>query len=271
MSFSASNNRILVQDGSATVFDTNDDMPHILATGSYSVTVDFPHTTGRSVMTAYDPCGYTIQEYRCTYEYQNVCSQVYVCNQVYVCSPSYQCQYDYFSGAYVCGFVDSCSYQQQCGYETQCSMQYVQVCNFVPVCQPVAYYAWQYDAKEWVQTYVLGDLPSGIDCNFVLVKAQANRQSTGGTNYFGDLQATVGGETFAFQGSALLEAGGRSNGTRYLSRIISVYPDNASKKLVLEARHSNGAVDPPAGDNSNERSLASRFSITLDVYFGRFR
>ena len=91
-----------------------------------------------------------------------------------------------------------------------------------------------YNALEWVQQYILGDLPFGQSCNFFLIKATAVRTSVGGTGAQpGDLIATVGNETFSFQGSALLEAGGQQSGSRFLSRIISVIPDNINKKLML--------------------------------------
>lgn len=273
MSFSASNNRILVTDGAATVFDTNDDIPHILATASYSLSVNFPTPSSQQVMTYIDPCGTTQPVYVCRYETQYICRDVYGCTNDYVCTPTSECGIDAF-GNYSCTTGQSCGYVTTCGYTSQCGYESVQICGFENQCAPVYYFDWQYNPLEWSQTYVLGDLPYGIDSNFVLVKATAVRASVGGTNYYGNLQATVGSETFAFQGSALLEAGGRSDGTRFLSRIISVYADNSSKKLMLEARHSNGLVDPPTGglpSDGSLRSLASSFNINLSVYFGRFR
>jgi hypothetical protein len=55
-----------------------------------------------------------------------------------------------------------------------------------------------------------------------------------------------------------------------LSRIISVIPDNVNKKLILEAKHSNKYYDMSNGAGA-ARSLSSTFSVSLTVYFGRFR
>ena len=187
MSFIASNDRIRVVDNGATVFDTNDDIPHILGTGYYNVTVTFPQP---SLFARIDT--------------QQIVTQ-------------------------------------------------------------------NYNALEWVQQYILGDLPFGQSCNFFLIKATAVRTVVGGTNAQPeDLIATVGNETFSFQGSALLEVGGEQSGSRFLSRIISVIPDNVNKKLILEAKHSNKHLAMPY-ESGEARSLSSTFSVSLTVYFGRFR
>lgn len=328
MSFYASNNRIRVTDNGATVFDTNDDIPHILGRGTYQVTVDFPDAPRRGV-TYIIPNHH--QEYRnvcnwqwvetCNQQYvcrnvcafENVCSDVYECNQVCnyqtvcgyetVCEYQYSCshEYDPFSDSYnyvcrndyVCNQQHVCEQQyvcnQVCGYVQKCSDQYVcrDVCGFENVCtttyQNVCAYEWvwvdqvvydeDYLAYDWTGTYVLGSLPYNQNINFLLIKATAIRTIVGGTSQKpGDLASTVGSQTFAFQGSALLEATGKEDGSRFLSRIISVYPDNVNKELVLEAKHSNNTYPFVYGAGLGRlRSLASRFVITLDVYFGRFR
>lgn len=270
MSFNASNNRIWVQDAGATIFDTNDDIPHILATANYSLTVNFPNPSSQPVLTYIDPCGTTQPVYVCNYTTEYVCRDTFGCTNDYVCTPTSECGIDAF-GNYSCSYGQSCNYVTNCGYTTTCGYESVQTCAFENQCAPTYFFDYQYNPLEWSNSYVLGDLPYSIDSNFVLVKATAVRTVEGSTSYFGALQSTVGSETFAFQGSALLEAGGRSNGSRFLSRIISVYPDNGSKKLILEARHSNGLVDPPSASSGEFRSLASSFNINLSVYFGRFR
>lgn len=328
MSFYASNNRIRVTDNGATVFDTNDDIPHILGTGTYQVTIDFPDAPRRGetyLISMHHQeyryvCNYQWvytcnQEYQCNYPcaWETVCEQVYECNRVCnyqtvcgyqnVCGYQYQCsyQYDYFSGGYtyVCSNVYVCNNQyvcnqeyvcnDVCGYVTKCSDKYIckQVCGFVEVCrneyQNVCAYEWvwvdqwvydeDYLAYDWTQTYDLGGLPFSQSINFLLIKATASRTITGGTSQQpGDLASTIGAQTFAFQGSALLEATGKADGSRFLSRIISVYPDNNSKRLILEAKHSNNLYPFEYGAEIGRlRSLASRFVITLQVYFGRFR
>ena len=328
MSFLATNDRIRVTDNGATVFDTDEDMPHILGYGTYQATISFPDAerTGerhwvKDHHQEYLPvCRWELVT-ECNYEYvtrqvcgyENVCQQVYTswqvcgyetqCNWVNVPVSSYTCNnvYDYATGqsSYVCNWTTTYQMQQQCnsvyvckteyGYVTQCTNQYV--CNNVSVyeevCRQVQRYNCPYEwvyvdaniydenylAKEWSQTLSLGPLPYGQSINFLLIKATAVRTATGGTSQKpGDLPSTVSDRTFAFQGSALLEATGKQDGTRFLSRIISVYPDNTTKQLVLEAKHSNNFYPLiPGAELGVLRSLASTFVITLQVYFGRFR
>ena len=172
-----------------------------------------------------------------------------------------------------CGYAPVSSYvcKQQCNWVTvdRTTCGYEDSCQWVIVYDDI--YTQNYNALEWVQQYILGDLPFGHSCNFFLIKATAVRTATGGTKaHPGDLIATVGNETFSFQGSALLEAGGQQSGSRFLSRIISVIPDNVNKKLILEAKHSNKYYDMPEAAGA-ARSLSSTFTVTLTVYFGRFR
>jgi hypothetical protein len=271
MSFLATTDRIKVTDGSATVFDTNDDIPHILGVGTYNVNVVFPHP---SLSTRQDIVPRQEYQYVQTYVCKDVVTQEYQCNQVcgYETTSSFQCGMDYM-GNFSCSYVPVTSYvcNLVCGYVTVSRF----TCGFEGSWQWVTVYdmveTQNYNALEWVNQYVLGDLPYSQDCNFLLVNATAVRTATGGTKAQpGDLIATVGNETFAFQGSALLEAGGKQSGGRFLSRIVSVFPDNASKKLVLEARHSNSYFEMPDAAGS-ARSLSSTFAISLTVYFGRFR
>ena len=277
MTFKATNNRIWVTDNGATVFDTNEDIPHILGAGTYSATINFPDC-GRNNNGFWDP--YDHQEYQMV--------QVYVCG--YRTESRYTCWYEQqynpclysYGGGYSCDNKGSCSYTPPTcygGYES------VSVCGFrdeqVYSCQYENQWQWvwvaaykydgEYYAYDWTQSIVLGDLPYGQACNFLLTRATANRTAVGGVHVQpGDLAATIGGETFAFQGSALLEAGGKADGSRFLSRIISVIPDNVNKKLILEARHSNGYYKP-GWTYEPTRSVASSFNITVTVYFGRFR
>ena len=271
MSFIASNNRIRVVDNGATVFDTDDDIPHILGTGTYNVTVVFPNPTLSNRVDIVPRQEYQyVEKYVC----KDVPTQVYQCDTVcgYETSYQYQCSSD-FMGNTTCGYVPVSRYvcNQQCKWVTVNNY----TCGYEGSWQWVTVYdnitTQNYNALEWVQQYILGDLPFGQACNFFLIKATAVRTSVGGTKAQpGDLIATVGNETFSFQGSALLEAGGQQSGSRFLSRIISVIPDNVNKKLILEAKHSNTYYDMPAGSGA-ARSLSSTFSVSLTVYFGRFR
>jgi hypothetical protein len=271
MSFVASNNRIRVVDNGATVFDTDDDMPHILGTGTYSLTVTFPQP---SLSARIDVVPRQEYKYVETYVCRDVVTQQYQCKTVcgYETTYSYQCSSD-FMGNTSCGYVPVTTYvcRNQCGYVPVSN----RVCGFEGSWQWVTVYdnvqTQSYNSLEWSQQYILGDLPFGQSCNFFLIKATAVRTATGGTKAQpGDLIATVGNETFSFQGSALLEAGGQQSGSRFLSRIISVIPDNVNKKLILEAKHSNNYYDMPWASGA-ARSLSSTFAVTLTVYFGRFR
>lgn len=277
MSFYADNNRILVTDNGQTVFDTNDDMPHILGQATFTQTVVFPSPSTYTVFTGYSADPYTHTDYVCTYTFQNVCSTSYQCTYDYVnvCTPSFSCSMGY-DGFMSCGTVDSCGYQMvsNCGNVETCSYQNVQSCGFVTTTDIIQtpHYGGAYNALDWANAYTLGDLPSSLSCNFLLSKVTAVKNYANVSSIMTKI-TSLGTDTFAFQGSALVEIAGQSGVVdSCMSRIISLYPDNSSKKLVLEARHSNKVIGPQAtGVDTAAEDFSSSYTFTITVYYGRFR
>ncbi len=277
MSFYASNNRILVTDNSDTVFDTDDDMPHILGQSTFTQEVVFPTPTAYIANTGIEVLANSVPEYQCSYNFQQVCTTSYQCNYTYenVCTPSFSCSYDYATGSSVCGYVDSCSYQQvsNCGNVTECHYENVQTCVWGTRIDyyNVQHYGTAYNPLEWASSIVLARLPSLIDCNFLLSKVSAVK------NYSNEITlmtkvSSLGPDTFAFQGSALVEIAGQGGANTSMSRIISIYPDNVGKNLILEARHSSIAMSPPGVPNDvYNGNMQSSYTLTITVYYGRFR
>lgn len=276
MSFYASNNRILVTDNSATVFDTNDDMPHILGQSTFTQEVVFPTPVAYTVNTGLEVVSVTVPEYQCTYNFQQVCTTNYVCTYDYVnvCTPSFSCTTDYM-GNLSCGTVDSCSYQMvsNCGNVTDCRYENVQSCSWGSRTDTsyVQHYGTAYYPLDWSTSIVLARLPNLIDCNFLLSKVSSVK------NYSNEISlmtkvSSLGPDTFAFQGSALVEIAGQGGANSSMSRIISIYPDNVGKNLILEARHSSIAMSPPGVPNDvYNGGIQSSYTLTITVYYGRFR
>ncbi|HYG86999.1 MAG TPA: hypothetical protein VD978_12135 [Azospirillum sp.] len=262
MSLVATNNRIYIADGGQIVFDTNDNMPHIIGVGTYNVTVDFPDNPGKGIVSFTDACGGTQQEYQCTWE--NICRLQNVCRTEtnYECSTNFVCEM--FGGYLNCRPVTTCNWVMRtvCSLEEVCGWE--QVCGFVTVCRPVTYYAQNYPAYDWESSVVIGSFPAGLPCDFVLVNAVAARTS-------GDGACTMPlGNWFPLSGSVVVESLMREDGTPWMRRIISVYP--SGNHLILHAKSSSsawwsdfGIIAPQLAD------FHSVYHLTLRVYMGKFR
>ena len=182
MSFYASNSRIRVLDGTDTVFDTNENMPHIVAISETDQTVSFGNIPSTSVYWYTNYCAYYIYQ-------PDYCYMQYNCDLVYKCdyTPGYYtyqfvCGYNYSFGSYSCGYqsvyVPSTYY---CYYTYYCHLDYI--CNpNPPLCQAVDYQQWRYNAGEYSTDVNILDLPTDesnnpISIDFIVVQASGTRTS----------------------------------------------------------------------------------------------
>lgn len=248
--FYADNSRIRVLDTvdtvDETVFDTDEDMPHIVGTADQSVEISFTNLTQSSVQ-----------------DYLNYCIGTY-----FVSIPYY---YTECFGYTVCfGLGDDCWYSEFC--------QFIVDYYVYEEC----YSGWQYryyiDTRELSETVDICALPTDedgntVDVDFVIIQASGSRTTAGKDPRFDQaLVSTVPGKTFSLQGSMFLEGAGRTDGTSWLRRIMSVVVDNASGKLKLKKQESVGSLRHPNLDTGfNNLSTKSVFSFNFKVFFGRFK
>ena len=268
MTFSASSNRILVTNGSTTVFDSNDDIPHVLGTVSLTgIAANFPSPGFRSEYLYTDFCGSTY--------YYTYCHSDLTLGSSYGCSltPQTGTTYDYVcldfgTGVPFCYLSASTYYY----YTYDCATTYYYYFNYVcdpPVqqCIPIDVYGNFIVASEWSSTVDLADMPQGVDCDFVLVNVSASRNSAGTDNlYGGALNTPLPAGWVSMNGSMLVEASLLQNGSSWFKRIISIFPDHARKKLVMELKQSITRQGV-----KNTSSPASNFSLDIKAFFGRFR
>lgn len=264
--FTASNSRIKVVEtvGSVneTVFDTDDDMPHIVGiTYLTNVAVDFDaltetqNYTGTQCnpgwVTVWNPSTWTpARDYTgayMTWEY-NYSTGGY--EQVWV--PSVW--YNYF--VYTPGFFSS-------EYDACATTSNI--------------YEYSVDAEEYSSVVDLTNLPTDedgntVDVDFVIVQATGTRSTGGKDPRFNQaLPTTVPSKTFSFQGSVLLESSGKANGDSWFRRIMSVYPSGSKLKLKIQesvatlVRGATNSSFPHIGDTR------STYSFNFKVFFGKFR
>ncbi len=258
--FEANNSRIRVIETvsgvNQTVFDTVDDMPHIVGTAQVnSQTVDF--ATMSQTKHFYDVVCWTEQE----------CSHV----QEYVCDWEFVCGYEYVCG----GYPYECEFVYVCNNEHVCSWQWVWQCENVTVC--ANRYRWAIDADENSSTVNIANLPtdetgSTIDVDFIVVQATGSRTRHGKDPRFNQaLPTTVPTKTFSFQGSVLLESSGRANGDSWMRRIMSVY--RSGSKIKMRVQESIAQLNRDAFDVSFPHAADTRSTYTFNfkVFFGKFR
>lgn len=313
MSFYASNSRIKVLDGTDTVFDTSENMPHIVGTATVTADVSYGNISSTSVywysysITTFNPDSCTANPDYCTYSptppyctpgicYSNpdYCYTPY-CPPPYCpppwCPPAYCGPYDYFCFPPYCPpaycppaycptyctpnppwcMSDYCTYNPPTAY-----------CVYTPpycVATP-PYTEWydvntpQYAAKEVSTDTDLVSLPldennNPIDIDFVVIQASGSRTLDGqDVRLKHAFQTTVPSGTFSFQGSALLESSARDDGSFWLRRIISVFVNHDTKKLVLRKQES---VATRMTEGEATGTEASTFHFSFKVFFGRFK
>jgi len=114
----------------------------------------------------------------------------------------------------------------------------------------------------------------------VVIQANGSRTVNGQDNRMQQsFLSAVPPETFSFQGSMILESSLRDDGSSWFKRIISLFVNNTTKKLVLRKQETVGARDvtdpdkltngyPTKYSTGNE---SSTFNFNFKVFFGRFK
>jgi hypothetical protein len=272
--FTASNSRIkvveTVNNVDETVFDTDDDMPHIVGTAYLTnVTVDFNTLT--------ETQNYIGQECVATYTRDTVLvynPAVWYNTTTYtpaVWEYTYNWTYQQYQRTYTPGF--STYYREYT--PPFYSWDWVWVYDICGTYQP--YYEYSIDADEYSSVTDMVNLPTDEDGNavsvdFVIVQATGTRTTNGYDPRFNQaLPSTVPSKTFSFQGSVLLESSGKANGDSWFRRIMSVYPSGSKLKLKVQesvASLSRGAANSAFPYLSSTRST---YSFNFKVFFGKFR
>lgn len=272
--FTATNSRIrvveTVNNVDETVFDTDNDMPHIVGTAYVAnQTVDFDNLTQ-------------------TKNYvQDVCSPTYTLELVSVYIPG-QWTYEYvlvlgewtwvynwsdnsYDRVYTPSFYDL----QRVYIPATFGFDYEYV--YDPCGTFVAQYQYSVDAEEYSSVTNLTALPTdedgnAIDIDFVIVQATGSRTTAGKDPRFNQaLPTTVPSKTFSFQGSVLLESSGKANGNSWFRRIMSVYPSGSQLKLKIQesvAQLMRGTTDDGFPHISSTRST---YNFNFKIFFGKFR
>lgn len=261
MSFFASNNRIRVTDGSDTVFDTNEDMPHIIGT-AYVSDVAVTYSNIPSTQVFY----YAGQE--CLPNPPSCSPNPPWCSDnPPFCIYSF-CSYDYYYGSYFCP-------PPFCYTNPPFCLSNPPFCLPTPdFCLPFIVYQPQYTAREFSADANIVDLPTDEDggvvpIDFIVIQASGSRTTAGrDARLERSFLSTVPSGTFSFQGSMLLESSSRDNGTSWFRRIMSVFVNNSTGKLVLRRQET---VSTRTTEGKATGSEASTFSFNFKVFFGRFK
>lgn len=276
--FTATNSRITVVETVGTapneideiVFDTNDDMPHIVGTAYLTnITVDFNNLT--------ETQNYIGQECVATYTRDTVLVYnpgVWFNYTVYhpgVWDLGYNFTYNQYQRTYTPSFTTWERDYTPSFY----SWDWVFVYDICGTYQP--YYEYSIDANEYNNVTNLTNLPTDEDGNavsvdFIIVQATGTRTLDGYDPRFNQmLPTTVPSKTFSFQGSVLLESSGKANGDSWFRRIMSIYPSGSKLKLKVQesvaslTRGAANSVFPYIG------SSRSTYSFNFKVFFGKFR
>lgn len=272
--FTASNSRIrvveTVNNVDETVFDTDNDMPHIVGTAYVAnQTVDFDNLT-------------QTQNY-----VQDVCAPTYTLELVQIYVPAqwtYQnvlvpaqwtWVWNWSSMSYQRVFIPATFANQRVYIPATFDWEYQWV--FDPCGTYVAQYQYSVDAEEYSSVTNLTALPTdedgnAIDIDFVIVQATGSRTTAGKDPRFNQaLPTTVPSKTFSFQGSVLLESSGKANGNSWFRRIMSVYPSGSQLKLKIQesvAQLMRGTTDSGFPHINDTRST---YSFNFKIFFGKFR
>lgn len=264
--FTASNSRIKVVEavGSVdeTVFDTNDDMPHIVGTTYLTnVAVDFDNLTETQTLTG-TQCnpGYVFVWNPSTITYHRDFTAGFVTSE-----------YDWSTNEWTTTYVPSVWYNYSVYTPGFTSQEY-------DACATISnIYEYSVDAEEYSNVVDLTNLPTDedgntVDVDFVIVQATGTRSTGGNDPRFNQaLPTTVPSKTFSFQGSVLLESSGKANGDSWFRRIMSVYPSGSKLKLKIQesvATLVRGAANSAFPHIGQTRST---YSFNFKVFFGKFR
>lgn len=270
MTFYASNARIKVTDGTDTIFDTDDNMPHIIGTSNIQdVEVAYPNVASTQV---YHYTG-SFAYFYCPPAYLEIVTVTPPCettySYAYVCDPPLFCYDPMFCFPYCYGQFNITYY---------CPPTYYTYNYVVPPCEAKTDYfdvtQAQYAATEYAATQELASYPKDEDGNyvpidFVIVQASGSRTTAGTDPIIREsILTTVPPNTFSFQGSILLESAGLADGKTYLRRILSVVLNNTTKRVLLNKQASTRLVDT---GQPNEDSMASTFKFNFKIFFGKFK
>lgn len=272
--FTASNSRIqvveTVNNVDETVFDTDNDMPHIVGVSYISgVAVDFDDLTQTETYVGEDCVGGFETDW-----YWVFTPSVWYPFFTFVPS-QWTPFYNWTNSSYERTYTPSSSTFEReytpSSYDRETETTYND-CKFT-----VSYYRWSVDAEEYSSTTNIGTLPTdedgnAIDVDFITVQATGVRTTAGKDPRFNQaLPTTVPSKTFSFQGSVLLESSGKANGNSWFRRIMSVYPSGNNLKLKVQesvATLVRGAYDSSFPHINDTRST---YSFNFKVFFGKFR
>jgi hypothetical protein len=272
--FTASNSRIrvveTVSNVDETVFDTDNDMPHIVGTTYLSnVAVDFDDLD--------ETQNYVGEECSPTYTLETVLVwNPAVWDFTWVWNPGswdwvYNWSYSTTDRVSTYGFFSQERVYTPGFYEWQSEWVYDPCGTYVP------YYEYSVDAEEYSSVTNIANLPTdedgtALDIDFVIVQATGTRSTGGKDPRFNQaLPTTVPTKTFSFQGSVLLESSGEASGDSWFRRIMSVYPSGSKLKLKVQESVksiSRGAYNTGFPHIDESRST---YSFNLKVFFGKFR
>lgn len=284
--FTASNSRIrvveTVNNVDETVFDTDNDMPHIIGTAYVAnQTVDFDNLT-QTQNYVQDVCAptytneFVLQYVPATWEYVPVYEPAYWYYTQVRIPADYFTDPPYYGGYTWARVTDPSQFYYERVY-TPAYYQYGFEWVYDPCGTYVAQYQYSVDAEEYASTTNLVALPTdedgnAVDVDFVIVQATGSRTTAGKDPRFNQaLPTTVPTKTFSFQGSVLLESSGKANGDSWLRRIMSVYPSGGQLKLKIQesvAQLMRGTTDDGFPHISDSRST---YSFNFKVFFGRFK
>lgn len=262
-----------------TVFDTNEDMPHIVATANVnSVAVDFANLAQTQNYSFYDYCSSnTCIGYEWTFA-TNYHSGTWTYDSRYVFGTwSYERTYSYFQG-WTYERVSTSGFTEYFRVFSPGFFTYDRTFSTVfNECCEATVYQYSIDAREASGTQNLVALPVDEDGNtvpidFVVVQATGSRTTNGKDPRFNQaLPTTVPLKTFSFQGSVLLESSGKANGDSFLRRIMSVFISGG--QLKLKSQESVGTLARGANNNAFPHVAESRstYNFNFKVFFGRFK
>lgn len=275
--FYASNSRIRVVDGVEEVFDTDNNMPHIVGTADVlGQTVDFADMTQTQTFYGYDPCVGTEPAPVWDYETVYVPGNWYYVTDYVFGTWSFQRVYDFFQG-WTYTRVTTPGYFVQRRVSEPPYFTTNRVFYYEQVCVGANFYQWHIDAREYSATDTLVSMPtdedgSPIDIDFIIVRATGSRTLNGSDPRFSQaFVSTVPSKSFSFQGSALLEASGEPNGNSWMRRIMSVIVDNTTHTIKLRRQETVASITRATLNNPFSLNNRSTFSFNFKIFFGRFK
>jgi hypothetical protein len=282
--FYADNSRIRVLETvggtDETVFDTDENMPHIVGTAEVSsIAVDFSNLTQT---TSYSFTDYCSSNSCIGYEWNFVTNYTpsnWFYDSRYVFGTwNYERTYSYFGGGWTYQRVSTPGFTEyfrvyEAGFYTY-DREFVTVFD---ACCVSDVYITNIDARESSNTQNLANLPvdedgNAIPVDFIVVQATGSRTTAGKDPRFNQaLPSTVPTKTFSFQGSVLLESSGKANGDSFMRRIMSVFV--SGDKLKLKSQESVGALTRGANNATFPHAAESRstYNFNFKVFFGRFK